>query len=197
MWVSVPAIRYLYIAFQITSLTIVYSAVYSGTNQRKHQRSASLAFVGVIHRWPVNSPHKWPVTRKMFHLMTSSWPTRLIFTILLRDFVRDTLLAMLKTLFRLLEVNLSHDDVFIMIKVNKRVSSDILVKLWTGKYHSKGGFNPTSKKKYLTYMQHRLRSTGSLLKGVTTDWKDEVNYYRFVMEKSNLYIWVNVSTLHA
>ena len=34
--------------------------------QRKHQISASLAFVRGIHRWPVNSPHKWPVTRKMF-----------------------------------------------------------------------------------------------------------------------------------
>ena len=51
---------------QITSLTIVYSAVYSGTDQRKHQSSASLAFVCGIHRGPVNSPHKWPVTRKMF-----------------------------------------------------------------------------------------------------------------------------------
>ena len=40
---------------------------------RKHQSSASLAFVRRIHRWPVNSPHKWPVTRKCFHLMTSSW----------------------------------------------------------------------------------------------------------------------------
>ena len=53
-------------ASQITSLTIVYSTVYSGTNQRKHQSSASLAFVRGIHRWPVNSPYKWPVTRKMF-----------------------------------------------------------------------------------------------------------------------------------
>ena len=53
-------------ASQITSLTIVYSPVYSGTNQGKHQSSASLAFVWGIHRWPVNSPHKWPVTRKMF-----------------------------------------------------------------------------------------------------------------------------------
>ena len=53
-------------ASQITSLTIVYSTVYSGADQRKHQCSASLAFVGGIHRWPVNSPHKWPVTRKMF-----------------------------------------------------------------------------------------------------------------------------------
>ena len=54
------------IASQITSLTIVYSIVYSGVDQRKHQSSASLAFVRGIHRRPVNSPHKWPVTRKKF-----------------------------------------------------------------------------------------------------------------------------------
>ena len=54
------------IASQITSLTIVYSTVYSGADQSKHQTSASLAFVWGIHRGPVNSPHKWPVTRKMF-----------------------------------------------------------------------------------------------------------------------------------
>ena len=54
------------IASQITSLTIVYSAVYSAADQRKHQSSASLAFVRGIHRGPVNSPHKGPVTRKMF-----------------------------------------------------------------------------------------------------------------------------------
>ena len=54
------------IAPQITSLTIVYSTVYSDADQRKHQSSASLAFVRGIHRGPVNSPHKWPVTRKMF-----------------------------------------------------------------------------------------------------------------------------------
>ena len=51
---------------QITSLTIVYSTVYSGAHQRKHQSYASLAFVRGIHREPVNSPHKWPVTRKTF-----------------------------------------------------------------------------------------------------------------------------------
>ena len=54
------------IASQITSLTIVYSTVYSGADQRKHESSASLAFVRGIHRRPVNSPHKGPVTRKMF-----------------------------------------------------------------------------------------------------------------------------------
>ena len=53
-------------ASQITSLAIVYSTVYSGADQRKHQSFASLAFVRGIHRWPVNSPHKWPGTRKMF-----------------------------------------------------------------------------------------------------------------------------------
>ena len=50
----------------ITSLTIVFSTVYSGADHKKHQSSASLAFVRGIHRWPVNSPHKWPVTWKMF-----------------------------------------------------------------------------------------------------------------------------------
>ena len=53
-------------ASQITSLTIVFSTVYSDADQRKHQSSASLAFVLGIHRGPVNSPHKWSVTRKMF-----------------------------------------------------------------------------------------------------------------------------------
>ena len=54
------------IASQITTLKIVFSTVYSDADQRKHQRSASLAFVWGIPRGPVNSPQKWPVTRKMF-----------------------------------------------------------------------------------------------------------------------------------
>ena len=53
------------IAPQITRLTIVYSTVYSGADQRKRQSSASLVFMRGINRWPVNSPHKGPVTRKM------------------------------------------------------------------------------------------------------------------------------------
>ena len=54
-------------ASQITGVSIVYSTVCSGTDKRKRQKSASLAFVRGIHRWPVNSPHKGPVTRKTFH----------------------------------------------------------------------------------------------------------------------------------
>ena len=50
-------------ASQITSLTIVYSTFYSGADQRKNKSSASLAFAG---NSPVSSPHKRPVTRKMF-----------------------------------------------------------------------------------------------------------------------------------
>ena len=46
------------IEFQITSLTIVYSTVYSDADPRKHQSAASLAFVRGIHRGPI--------TRKMF-----------------------------------------------------------------------------------------------------------------------------------
>ena len=51
---------------QITSFMIAYSTIYSDADQRKHQRPASLAFVRGFHRWPVNSRHKGPVTRKMF-----------------------------------------------------------------------------------------------------------------------------------
>ena len=46
--------------------TIVFTNVYLDTHQRKHQSSASLAFVWGIHWRPVKSPHKWPVTRKTF-----------------------------------------------------------------------------------------------------------------------------------
>ena len=54
------------VASQITNLSIVYSTVYSDADHRKHQSSASLAIVRGIHRGPVNSPHKWPVTRIIF-----------------------------------------------------------------------------------------------------------------------------------
>ena len=53
-------------ASQITNLTIVCSTVCSGGDQRKHQSSSSLSFVWGIHRSPVNSPQKRPVTQKMF-----------------------------------------------------------------------------------------------------------------------------------
>ena len=71
IWVIRNALHYCDVimgglASQITSITIVYSSVHSGADQRKYQSSASLAFVRWIHRWAVNSSHKWPVTRKMF-----------------------------------------------------------------------------------------------------------------------------------
>ena len=54
-------------ASQITSVSIVYSTICSGADQRKHQGSVSLVFARGIHRWSVlNSSHKGPVTRKMF-----------------------------------------------------------------------------------------------------------------------------------
>ena len=61
------------IASQITSLTTVYSTIYSDADQRKHQSSASQAFLRGIQRGPVNSPNKWPV--KMYHLMMSPCKT--------------------------------------------------------------------------------------------------------------------------
>ena len=77
-------------ASQITGVSIVCSAVCSGADGRKHQSFASLAFVRLIHRWPVDSPHKGPVTRKMFpsscipekklsdNTINSLWPSDVI-----------------------------------------------------------------------------------------------------------------------
>ena len=54
------------LASQITGVSIVCSADYSGEDQRKHHRSASLAFVMGIRPLPINSPHKGPIRRKIF-----------------------------------------------------------------------------------------------------------------------------------
>ena len=60
-------------ASQITSLTVVYSTVYSDADQRKYQSSATLAFVWGIHRDRWIPRTKGLLRGKCFHLMTSSW----------------------------------------------------------------------------------------------------------------------------
>ena len=65
-WVHYSDVIMSAMASQITGVSIDYSTVSSGADHKKHQSPASLAFVRRIHRWPVNSPHKGPVTRKMF-----------------------------------------------------------------------------------------------------------------------------------
>ena len=59
-------------ASEITSLTVVYSTVYSDADQRKHQSSASLAFVWGIHRDRWIPRTKGQLRGKCFNLMTSS-----------------------------------------------------------------------------------------------------------------------------
>ena len=53
-------------ASQITSLTVVYSIVYSGTDQKKTSKLRVTGLCAGNSPGPVNSPHKGPVTRKMF-----------------------------------------------------------------------------------------------------------------------------------
>ena len=62
-------------ASQITGVSIVYSTLDSGADQRKHQSSVALAFVRGIHWWPVNSLHKRSLTRKMFPCTHVSVPS--------------------------------------------------------------------------------------------------------------------------
>ena len=62
-------------ASQISGVLIGCLNACSVADQRKHQSSMSLAFVRGIHRWPVNSPHKGPVTQKRWrhHGMKIIW----------------------------------------------------------------------------------------------------------------------------
>ena len=53
-------------ASQTTSISTLCSSLCSGARQRKHQSSAPLSFVWGIHRCPVDSPNKGPVTREIF-----------------------------------------------------------------------------------------------------------------------------------
>ena len=74
------------LACQITGLMIVYSTVYSGADQRKHQSPASLAFVRGIHQWPVNSPHRASNAENVsiwwrHHELEKSVPQRLVWNV--------------------------------------------------------------------------------------------------------------------
>ena len=82
VWIQLSVRHYIDVimstmASQITSLTVVYSTVYSDADQRKHQSSASLAFVWGIHRDRWIPRTKGQLRGKCLHLMTSSWITPL------------------------------------------------------------------------------------------------------------------------
>ena len=67
-------------ASQITGVSIVYSTVCSGADQRKHQSSASLAFVSGIYRWQLNSPQRESVTHKIFPFDDVIMPIRILWS---------------------------------------------------------------------------------------------------------------------
>ena len=111
------------ISSQITSLTIVYSTVYSAVDQRKHQSPASLAFVRGIHRGPVNSLHKWPATRKMFpfddvimlrwyliiNIRSAAW-FRQVSSAILNDVIQSTqVIRNLEEMFNFIVITLTAD----------------------------------------------------------------------------------------
>ena len=138
------------IASQITSLTIVYSTVYSDEDQRTYQSSALLVFVREIHRRPVNVTHKWPVTQKMFPfddviMMTVYERQDLadIFICVPMDYVHPCVGLLSRNLIHLA---LFHGDV----EVWKRLPHALLVRgalvislllSWTGSWTSKRVFD--------------------------------------------------------
>ena len=123
-------------ASQITSLTIVYSTLYWGSNQRTHQSSASLAFVRGIHRWPVNSPHKWPVTRKTFPIDDTIMIDAAILSDggyhLHMDIIYTIALSSLGQIWPVLKTKSSHDANFVLTgpKDNKVAIIKTLVFQW-------------------------------------------------------------------
>ena len=63
-------------ASEITGVQIVFLAVCSGADQRKHQSSVSLAFVRGINQWPVHSSHNGQQRRNVsiwwrHHILTN------------------------------------------------------------------------------------------------------------------------------
>ena len=106
-------------ASHITSFTIVYSTVYTGADQRKHQSSASLAFVRGIHRGPVNSLHKWPVRQKMFpfdDVIMNCWLKQRSFCVCAQP-MRDTYTkwSLLKPRMMLCDVSLTQKKIEIIL----------------------------------------------------------------------------------
>ena len=96
-------------AYQITSLTIVYSIVYSDADQSKHQSCAPLAFGWGIHRGPVNSPPKWPVTRKMFpfdDVIINKQPFKFPMMTLISKMWKWTIRQLIESLIRLVYLSL-------------------------------------------------------------------------------------------
>ena len=129
----------------ITSLTIVYWTVYSGEDQRKHQNSASLAFMRGIHRSPVNSRHKGPVTRKMFPFddvimwtdrPTSSWWLQICWCQAVSNNHADS--SIINTLRPRQNGHRFADDTFKRIFLNENVRLSIKISL---KFVPKGPIN--------------------------------------------------------
>ena len=124
------------IAFQITSVLIVCSTVCSGADQRKHQSSASLAFLRGIHQWPVDSPHKRPVTLvhiSLRHHVLLQYIGRDIMTLLkipytksaLRHAIAETLWAYVNTIGMHNTIKRASTDLFYlcMIQTQSNLSS--------------------------------------------------------------------------
>ena len=114
-------------ASQITGVSIICSAVCSGADQIKHKSSELLTFRG-IYRWPVDSPHKGPVTRKMFpfdDVITSTEPLSSNRASIAEMSVEKSLaLPLISSIFKI-----THTP-YLPIKYHIYMADVITVKLW-------------------------------------------------------------------
>ena len=105
-------VRISVMASQIKGFEIVCSTVCSGACQRKHQSSASQAFVSRIRQWPVDFPNKGLVTRKMRPLdeviMNKTQHYDYIFTIIHYQFNSNLVITQLKSFTQNVDFNCQH-----------------------------------------------------------------------------------------
>ena len=104
---------------QITSLTVVYSTVYSDADQRKHQSSASLAFVWGIHRdrWILRT--KGQLRGKCFYLMTSSCEPVGYGHMFFLNYASITTVSSFRLLFRLFVFVVTRENVFSQLYIHR------------------------------------------------------------------------------
>ena len=155
------------IASEVTSLTVVYSTVYSDVDQRKHQSSASLAFVWGIHqdRW---IPHtKGQLRGKCFHLMTSSWYNNhqgmpFIFTVYPKKYAHGFVVLCFVVVIQSFIMN-SH-EVFIHIHQGSFAGTGAIVRLPQCQWSKPDGYGKISQ--CITTTKHSKAKTVCIFLGI-------------------------------
>ena len=153
-------------ASQITSLTVVYSTVYSDADQIKHQSSASLAFVWGIHRDRWIPRTKGQLRGKCFHLMTSSWE-RHVHTLYPKKYTHGFVVLCFVVVMQSFIIN-SH-EIFIHIHQGCFAGTGAIVRLPQCQWSKPDGYGKISQ--CITTTKHSKAKTVCIFLGIYYRWE--------------------------